>query len=183
MLGKILDAAADDDQFKSAVSIVRLLALTGCRRSEGVNLKRTEIDIEGSRLRLDDSKEGASIRPVGLPAVDLLDNQQRDPDDVFVFPSTRRGKPLVGFPKYWRKLVKDTKLEGITPHILRHSFASVANDLGFTEATIAALMGHSKGTVTGRYIHAVDTALVMAADTVAGYINGLLNGAQFKRMG
>jgi hypothetical protein len=43
------------------------------------------------------------------------------------------------------------------------------------------LMGHSKGTVTGRYIHAVDTALVMAADTVAGYINGLLNGAQFKR--
>jgi hypothetical protein len=42
-------------------------------------------------------------------------------------------------------------------------------------------MGHSKGTVTSRYIHAVDTALVMAADTVAGYINGLLNGAQFKR--
>ena len=181
VLGKILDTAAGDDRFKSAVSIVRLLALTGCRRSEGVNLKRTEVDIESSCLRLDDSKEGASIRPVGLPAVDLLDNQQRDLDEVFVFPGTQEGKPLVGFPKYWRKLVKDTGLEGITPHVLRHSFASVANDLGFTEATIAALVGHSKGTVTGRYIHAVDTALVMAADTVAGYINGLLNGAQFKR--
>ena len=65
------------------------------------------------------------------------------------------------------------------PYAVRPASAQL---LGFTEATIAALMGHSKGTVTGRYIHAVDTALVMAADTVAGYINGLLNGAQFKRM-
>jgi hypothetical protein len=42
-------------------------------------------------------------------------------------------------------------------------------------------MGHSRGTVTSRYIHAIDTALIMAADTVAGYINGLLNGMEFKR--
>jgi integrase len=181
VLGKILDAAAGEDRFQSAVSIIRLLALTGCRRSEGVNLKRTEVDAENSCLRLDDTKEGASIRPIGLPVLDLLDDQRWDPDDVFVFPGTREGKPLVGFPKYWRKIVKDTPLEGVTPHVLRHSFASIANDLGFTEATIAALMGHSKGSVTNRYIHAVDSALVMAADTVAGYISGLLDGAQFKR--
>jgi integrase len=181
VLGKILDAAADDGRFESAVSIIRLLALTGCRRSEGVNLKRTEVDADSSCLRLNDSKEGASIRPIGLPVLDLLDDQECDLNDVFMFPGTKDGKPLVGFPKYWRKLVQDTALDGVTPHVLRHSFASIANDLGFTEATIAALMGHSKGTVTSRYIHAVDTALVMAADTVAGYINGLLNGAQFKR--
>jgi hypothetical protein len=29
----------------------------------------------------------------------------------------------------------------VTPHVLRHSFASIANDLGFTEVTIAALVG------------------------------------------
>lgn len=68
-----------------------------------------------------------------------------------------------------------------TPHVLRHSFASVANDLGFTETTIAALVGHSRGTITSRYIHTVDTALVMAADAVAGYIGGLLDGVEFKR--
>jgi integrase len=181
VLGKILDAAAGEHRFGSALSIIRLLALTGCRRSEAVNLKRTEVDAENSCLRLSDSKEGASIRPIGLPILDLLGNQQWDADDVFVFPGTREGKPLVGFPKYWRKLIKDSPLEGITPHVLRHSFASIANDLGFTEATIATLMGHSKGSVTSRYIHAVDTALVMAADTIAGYINGLLNGARFKR--
>lgn len=65
--------------------------------------------------------------------------------------------------------------------MLRHNFASVANDLGFTEATVAALLGHSRGTVTSRYIHTVDTAQIMAADTIAGYINGLLYGMRFTR--
>jgi integrase len=96
-------------------------------------LKRAEVDAENSCLRLDDSKEGESIRPIGLPVLDLLDDQRWDPDDVFVFPGSRQGKPLVGFPKYWRKILKDTPLEGITPHVLRHSFASIANDLGHVD--------------------------------------------------
>lgn len=181
VLGKILKTAATDDRFQSAVPIIRLLALTGCRRGEGVNLKWTELDAENSCLRLSDSKEGASVRPIGLPVLDLLEGQSFEADGGFVFRGTEEEKPLVGFPKYWKKLFKDTDLQNFTPHVLRHSFASVANDLGFTEATIAALMGHSKGTITSRYIHAVDTALVVAADTVSGYINGLLNGVQFKR--
>lgn len=94
---------------------------------------------------------------------------------------TVEGKPLVGFPKLWKKMLKDTALAGVTPHVLRHSFSSVANDLGFTEATIGALMGHSSGTVTGRYIHTVDALLIMAADTVAGHIQGLLDGKKFRR--
>ncbi len=77
--------------------------------------------------------------------------------------------------------MKDTELSSITPHVLRHSFASIANDLGLTEVTIAALLGHSRGTITSRYIHTVDSALIMAADTVAGYIQGLLDGVEFKR--
>jgi hypothetical protein len=89
--------------------------------------------------------------------------------------------PLIGFPKLWRKLLKGTALADITPHVLRHSFSSIANDLGFTEATIGALMGHSRATVTGRYIHTVDTLLVMAADTISGYIMGLLAGKKCRR--
>jgi integrase len=181
VLGKVLNGAVTDDRFRLAVPIIRLLALTGCRRGEGVGLKWTELDAENSCLRLSDSKEGASARPIGLPVLDLLEAQRSEQLGVFVFAGTEEEKPLVGFPKYWKRLFKDTALENLTPHVLRHSFASVANDLGFTETTIAALMGHSKGTVTSRYIHAVDTALVMAADTVSGYINGLLNGVQFKR--
>ena len=64
---------------------------------------------------------------------------------------------------------------------MRHSFASIANDLGFTEVTIAALVGHAKGSVTSKYIHTLDTALIMAADTISGYIQGLLDGIEFKQ--
>jgi site-specific recombinase XerD len=56
------------------------------------------------------------------------------------------------------QIFKDSPLSDVTPHVLRHSFASVGNDLGFTEVTIAALVGHSKGSVTSKYIHALDTA-------------------------
>ena len=73
-------------------------------------------------------------------------------------------------------------LSDITPHVLRHSFASIANDLGFTEVTIAgALVGHAKGSVTSKYIHTLDTALIMAADTISGYVQGFLDGIEFKQ--
>jgi integrase len=101
------------------------------------------------------------------------------PQADYVFPSWEDGMPFGSFPRQWTKLLKDTDLAGITPHVLRHSFASIGNDLGFTEATIAALVGHSRGTVTSRYIHTVDTALIMTADSIAGYIQGLLDGVAF----
>jgi integrase len=181
LLGQILQEKAGDQQFKTTVQIIRLLALTACRRGEAIHLRRSEVDVDASCLRLVDSKEGASVRPVGLPVLDLLAPLITDSHRDFVFNGTVEGKPLVGFPRLWKKLFKDTALADITPHVLRHSFSSIANDLGFTEATIGALMGHSRGTVTGRYIHTVDSLLVMAADTVAGYIQGLLDGKEFRR--
>jgi hypothetical protein len=65
--------------------------------------------------------------------------------------------------------------------VLRHYVASIANDLGVTEITIAALVGHAKGSLTSKYIHTLDTALIMAADTISGYIQGLLEGIKFKQ--
>jgi hypothetical protein len=45
--------------------------------------------------------------------------------------------------------------------------------------TIAALVGHVKGPV--KYIHTLDTATTIAADTIAGDIQGLLDGIAFKQ--
>ena len=47
--------------------------------------------------------------------------------------------------------------------------------------TIAALVGHAKGSVTSKYIHTLDTALIIAADTISNYIQGLLDGIEFKQ--
>jgi integrase len=181
LLGKLLRKAAVDDQLATAAEMAQAIALTGCRRGEIINLIWPEVDANNSCLRLTDSKEGASVRPIGLPVIDLLDARRPEHAAGPVFAGTIEGKPLVGFPKHWHKIVANTPLAGITPHVLRHSYASIANDLGFTESTVAALLGHAQSSVTSRYIHTVDTALIMAADAVAGYINGLLRGVQFKR--
>jgi integrase len=181
LLGKLIRTAADDDQLATAAEMARAIALTGCRRGEIINLIWPEVDCDNSCLRLTDSKEGTSVRPIGLPVIDMLNERRPKLAAGPVFAGTIEGKPLVGFPKHWHKMLADTPLAGITPHVLRHSYASMANDLGFTESTVAALLGHAQGTITSRYIHTVDTALIMAADAVAGYIQGLLDGVQFKR--
>ena len=98
-----------------------------------------------------------------------------------VFAGQGEDNAFGSFPNHWKYLFEDSSLSDITPHVLRHSFASIANDLGFTEVTIAALVGHAKGSVTSRYIHTLDTALIMAADTISGYIQGLLDGIEFKQ--
>lgn len=181
LLGRVLHQASAERQYATAADMACALALTACRRGEIVNLIWPEIDEGNSCIRLQDSKEGASVRPIGLPALDLFASRRPEPASGHVFPGTIDGKPLIGFPKHWLKMFAGTPLAAITPHVLRHSFASIANDLGFTESTVAALLGHAQGTITSRYIHTVDTALIMAADTVSGYIKALLDGAEFSR--
>jgi integrase len=66
----------------------------------------------------------------------------------------------------------------VTPHVLRHSFASLAADLGYSEPTIAALLGHAGRTMTSRYIHSADSVLLSAADALANRISELMGDAR-----
>jgi integrase len=86
---------------------------------------------------------------------------------------------MSGFNKIWRRVAERAGLPaGVTPHVLRHSFASVAADLGLSELTIAALIGHRKSSVTSRYVHTADAVLLAAADAVAGRISEMMGDAQ-----
>ncbi len=180
-LGEMLRKAAENEKYAMTVDIIRQIALTGCRRTEMIRLMWTEADTEDSCLRLADSKEGASIRPIGLPVVEYFEERRKGQTNTYVFPGQGEDNAFGSFPNHWEQIFKDSALADVTPHVLRHSFASIANDLGFTEVTIAELVGHSKGSVTSKYIHTLDTALIMAADTISGYIQGLLDGKEFKK--
>ena len=155
---------------------VRLLALTGCRKGEVLALAWPEVDLEAHQLRLANTKEGYSIRPLGQAAVNLLERLPHHTKSETVLPSGTDGTPYGGLPRAWLRIAERAKLKNITLHTLRHSFATTANTLGCSEPTIAAMLGHSRGTMTSRYVHVVDATLLAAADRVAGAIAKAMAG-------
>jgi integrase len=166
------------DTWPIALAGVRFLALTGWRRGEMLALRWTELDLPKRTARLTDSKTGQSMRPLSQAAYAVLEALPRT--GPLVFPSsTDPAKPMLGFRKIWLRLAKQAKLPAdVSPHVFRHTFASIAADLGYSELTIAALIGHRKGSVTSRYAHHADAVLLAAADTVAGEISSLMRGVQ-----
>ena len=175
ILGHALAAAQKDGETKQVVDGVWMLALSGCRLGEIVNLKWSDVDASGSALRLSDSKEGASVRPAGRPLLQHIENITKEDNSKMVLTPVRSGEVFGGMPKGWKRIAKRAGFNDVTLHTLRHSFASVAGDLGYTEPTIAAMLGHAAGSVTSRYIHHLDSVLVAAADKVALTIFDMLS--------
>lgn len=162
-----------------ALAGVRLLALTGCRLGEIVKLRWSEIDRAESCLRLEDTKEGASVRPISKAAMLILDGLQRVPGSVYVLPAARGGQgPFVSLDDALERIVNRAGLESVSAHTLRHSFASTAGDLGYSDSTIGAMLGHAGHGVTSRYIHHLDAVLLAAADRVAMQIAGAMSSAK-----
>ena len=88
---------------------------------------------------------------------------------------------MTGFTAFWERVMKLGNVpRDITPHVLRHSFASVAADLGYAESTIASLIGHRSGSITARYIHSADAVLLGGADKIASHVQGLMKSAVAK---
>lgn len=144
--------------------------MTGWRRSEALGLRWSEIDLGRRTATLGGTKSGRSLRPLSRGACDVLQAmaQVRSGRGDLVFPATRGDGTMDGFRKFWLRIAKLGGLPAdVTPHVLRHSFASLAADLGYSEPTIAALVGHTGRSVTSRYVHAADAVLLAAADAVA----------------
>lgn len=169
-LGEALTEAEAEGETPQILQAIWLLALTGCRRGEILGLRWSEVDTIGKCLRLSDSKTGASVRPIGTAVFNLLARIGGQDKSPYVLPAARGVGCFGGLPRGWNRITQRAGIEGVTPHTLRHSFASVAGDLGFAESTIAALIGHSAGSVTSRYVHRLDAVLIAAADKVSGAI-------------
>jgi integrase len=175
-LGKCLVEAERDGAPWQPILAARALALTGCRRNEIQGLKKTEIDAASGALRLARTKTGKSIRPIGTTALEVLKDASARSKSKFVFPALNDdSKFYVGLPKALQRIAGKT-VDGLTPHGLRHSFSSTAEDLGFTVPTIKALLGHAGGSVTEGYIHKIDSSLVLAADRIAQHIATAMTG-------
>ncbi|NTZ90431.1 tyrosine-type recombinase/integrase [Agrobacterium tumefaciens] len=178
-LGKALDASQGEPW--QAVAGIKLFLLTGFRLQEIAALKWSEVDEAGSCFRLGDSKTGESVRPVGRPVFDVLKSLERIPGNPHVLPSPRKEEGYyTALDTAMERVTEAAGISGVTSHTLRHSYASVAGDLGFTEITISALLGHAAGNVTQRYVHHLDTVLIAAANKVSGEVERMMTGKSAK---
>lgn len=158
------------------LTAVQFLLLTGLRRNEALSLKWDWIDIHGGCIHFPDTKTGKQVRPVGKAAFSVLEYLPNLGQTGFVFPSMKGDGHFIGLPKVLNRLCKAAAIEDVSLHTLRHTFASVAAGMGYSELTIAGLLGHSAQGITARYAHVADKALIGAADAVSGHIVELLNG-------
>lgn len=176
-LGRALREAEATAFWPYAVEAIRFLAMTGWRSGEALGLQWAQIDLARRTVTLTDTKTGRSVRPLPNRACEIL---RRLPSrDGLVFRASRGEGQMTGFRKIWDRMAKLGPLPSdVTPHVLRHSFASLASDAGYSEPTIAAMVGHKGRSVTSRYVHSADAVLLAAADVVANKTADLMGELQ-----
>ena len=172
-LGRALDA--HEARWPEAVAAIRLLALTGCRRSEVLDLRRR--DIGEDAIDLADSKTGPRAVPLGEAVrahVAALPGA-RDPD-AFLFPGLAEGRGVYGLVECWRAACADAGLGRLRLHDLRHTAASQAVMAGESLPLVGRLLGHRRHRTTAGYAHLADAHLVEAAEKVGSLIADAMRG-------
>ena len=164
-----------------AVSAIRLLAMTGMRRTEICDLTWEMVDYRHRCFRLPESKTGQKVVPVSSRVLDLVRECRSkwkacsfDPKPRFVVFS-QNGQRLEpsSLSRTWCTGVRDRipGLEGVRLHDLRHSMASDAIMSGVPLAVVGKILGHRKPETTARYAHIADTVLNDAVEMVAETIH------------
>ncbi len=153
-LGRVLsEAGSEGGPMASAAAAVRLLLLTGCRRTEILRLRWDDIDRAAGELRIRESKTGPRRVPLTAPVARVLAGIPRVEGNPWVIAGPRRGEPLKSINSYWYRLRERAGLDDLRLHDCRHSYASQALALGEGLPTIARLLGHNTVMTTYRYAH------------------------------
>ena len=193
-----LSAVADDRLFALYVT----LACTGLRRGEVCGLRWRDVDLDAGRIEIRRTRVqyGKAIREKGpktktskrdFPAVDLRaivalrGHKARQLEDRLAAGTTWEGTDRIFTdelggdlkPNYvtgaMGRAVKRAGLPHLSPHGLRHTFATTALEAGVDVVFVSKLMGHSVvSTTQGLYQHARPEATADAARAIATAILG-----------
>lgn len=164
-----------------------LLLYTGCRRSEALALSYEDIDRKNNIIKINKSVEFKNNRPhlkepkskSGKREVVLVDALKK------VLPKNKKGYVFGGeelyslqkFKRAWEKYLKETGLK-ITPHQLRHAYATILYDADIDIKSSQKLLGHANISTTLQiYTHISDSR----KDTILDKLNSNLSGSDVKK--
>ena len=165
-LARVLDGHEVWHPRKAA--FVRLLLLTGCRKSEIGTLQWS--DYREGHLFLRDSKTGPRTVWLSSPARAILDGLPRRGEWVFPAPQGQGPVSPVVFDSFWSRIREEAGIADVRLHDLRHTYASIAIMGGETVTTTARLLGHNDAQTTLKYAHLSDRSVREATDALAGIL-------------
>ncbi len=153
------------------VAVVRLLLLTGCRRSEILTLRWS--DYREGHLFLRDSKTGPRTVWLSSPARTVMDSLERRGPWVFPMPCAAGPRSSTWLDEFWRAARAEAGLADVRLHDLRHTHASIALRQGESVLAIGRLLGHARPETTLKYTHPADAMVIDAAETVGAVLEGV----------
>jgi integrase len=174
-LGRLGEAlAAAEESYPSAVLALRLLVLTGARKTEILTLRREQVDFHRGVAYLADSKTGAKDLPLGDAALALLEQAPTKEGNPYVCPGKGAG-PLVAIYGAWEEIRRAAGLgDDVHIHDLRHTFASVGVGAGYGLPVIGSILGHTNWSTTQRYAHLGDSPVRAAVNSISAEIGAKL---------
>jgi integrase/recombinase XerC len=159
-VAKLLDVPGDGDAALRARAILELLYATGLRCGELVSLDLPELDLENRMLRVVGKGQKERIVPFGMQAqravlAYLPARSRAKPRDEALFVNVRGGRLTDRSVRHilGRRVSQLALAQRISPHALRHSFATHLLERGADLRTIQELLGHASLSTTQRYTH------------------------------
>ena len=166
-LGVVLaEAEKNNTESPSVILALRLLLLTGARKTEVLDLRWDQVDIETGTLALSDSKTGKKRIVLGAAAREVLEHAPRLAGNPFVCFGKLSGQRLVGLQKAWERIRKKAGIADVRIHDLRHSFGAVAASSGMSLVVIGGLLHHTQAATTLRYSHVQQDPLREAVELI-----------------
>jgi integrase/recombinase XerD len=179
---RLLEAAggADPDGFSSDAgrpgrthdlrdrALLEVLYAAGLRISEAVGLDREDLSVDGAFVRVIGKGDEERLVPVGDVALDWLDRWMRGPRDALLalgHVAPARGGPLflgdrggrLARQQAWAAVKRAARRAGladrVSPHTLRHSFATHLLEGGADLRIVQELLGHASISTTQLYTH------------------------------
>ena len=168
-----LSTALAEAPSQRAADAIRLLMLTGARRTEVCAATWDQFDLEAGTWMKPSAVTKQSTDhhvPLSAPALQLLNAMEPKPTG-YLFPG-RNGAGYLNIRTTWESVRKAAGIDDVHLHDLRHSFASILVSSGASLPLIGALLGHSNPATTARYAHLYLDPLRAAAERVGAVVTG-----------
>ncbi len=140
---------------------------TGMRKGDQLDLRWEKVDFQRDVIYVPNMKTGHDyIVPMNQDVRSVLLTRKREakPDAEFVFINPKTSKPYGDIKKAFSAACRDARISNLHWHDLRHTFGTRLAEAGFSEATIAELMGHTSESTTRRYTHGTEQGKRMAVE-------------------